>query len=116
MSKLQKWASSLSVLAILTGILAWLTFFYLPVTDSQSPPMYVPNEQALEEIGEWLLRWVLWNFVIPGVLAVVAFVSGMLALETGKRSRLLGRCLAVIGAALGGLLPFLACVVMLLQR
>ena len=102
----------LSLCSVLCGFLAWAAF--LQARKSYRESGY--HEWEMDAFGDWLLRWALWTFVIPGVLAVVAFVSGMLALGIGRRSPLLGRCLAVVGAALGGLLPFLACVVMFLQR
>jgi hypothetical protein len=104
--------SFLSLCSFLSGFLGWVAFLH--ARESYRESGY--HEWEMDSFGDWLLRWAIWTFVIPGVLAVFAFISGMLALEKEKRSSFLSRGLAMIGIALGGLLPFLACVVMFLQK
>jgi hypothetical protein len=102
----------LSVCSALSGLLAWAVFFQGHIFYEY--PGF--DEWEMNGFGDWLRRMFLWTVVIPGILAVVAFLSGMAVLDNGKGSRFLDRCLAVIGTALGGLLPSFGCVLRLLIR
>ena len=90
-----------SLCSVTTGLLAWTVFFLA---------IYLIQTVPKSKVGLGFWPRMLWlEFVIPGLLAIIACLSGIVAATRHWNTSRSGCVLSVIGTALGGGFLFVLC-------